>query len=111
MAELKPTKGKPASAVEAAPSKPKRELPRVTFTAEDIPEVKDWKIGGKYYLELEVEQVAAEKDRYGLEGEKENPLTATFKVVAVKAVRKTEAKKEDNPGPKKTRRNPNELGY
>jgi hypothetical protein len=89
--ELKKVKGTKTPAVEK-PAEPKRELPRVTFTAEDVPEIKDWKIGGKYYLELEVEQVAAEKDRFGYEGEKESPLTATFKVVAVMAVHKTEKK-------------------
>ncbi len=108
MAELKPTKGKPAMTAEA-PSRPKRELPRVTFTAEDIPEIKNWSVGGKYRLEMEVEQVAAEKDRYGYDEGKNQPLTATFKVTAVKAVSKSE--KENNPGPKKSRRNPNELGY
>lgn len=99
--ELKPTKGTPSPGAIAEKSpKPKRELPRVTFTAEDVPEIKDWKIGGKYYLELEVEQVAAEKDRYGYEGEKEKPLTATFKVVAVKAI-KHESHKENNDDEKK----------
>ena len=97
--ELKKVKGTKMSAVEK-PAEPKRELPRVTFTAEDVPEIKDWKIGGKYYLELEVEQVAAEKDRYGYEGEKERPLTATFKVVAVKAM-KHESHKENNDDEKK----------
>ncbi len=83
--ELKKVKGTKTPAVEK-PAEPKRELPRVTFTAEDVPEIKDWKVGGKYYLELEVEQVAMEKDRYGFENEKEKPLTATFKVLAVKAM-------------------------
>jgi predicted RNA-binding protein YlxR (DUF448 family) len=85
--ELKPTKGTPSpGAIAEKSEKPKRELPRVTFTAEDIPEIKNWKIGGKYYLKLEVEEVAAEKDRYGFEGEKEKPLTATFKVLAVRVM-------------------------
>lgn len=97
--ELKKVKGTKMTAAEK-PAEPKRELPRVTFTSEDVPEVKDWKIGSKYYLELEVEQVAAEKDRYGFEGEKEKPLTATFKVVAVKAI-KHESHKEDDKGEKK----------
>ena len=113
--ELKKIKGTKMPAVEK-PSEPKRELPRVTFTAEDVPEIKDWKIGGKYYLELEVEQVAAEKDRYGYEGEKERPLTATFKVMAVKALNH-ESKKENSDGEKKKKeiefgnyKNPNRIG-
>lgn len=115
--ELKPTKGTPSPGAIAEKSpKPKRELPRVTFTAEDVPEIKDWKIGEKYFLELEVEQVSAEKDRFGYEGEKESPLTATFKVVAVKAVHKSEKKDDDKEDEKKkgieygNYKNPNRLG-
>lgn len=92
--ELKEVKGTKTPAVEKQ-AEPKRELPRVTFTAADVPEIKDWKVGGKYYLELEVEQVAIEKDRYGFEGEKEKPLTATFKVLAVKALDHGSHKKEE----------------
>ena len=113
--ELKPTKGtvSPGAVAEKSSEKPKRELSRVTFTAEDIPEIKNWKIGGKYYLELEVEEVAAEKDRYGFEGEKEKPLTETFKVLAVKAMnRMTEHDDDDHKEdmfPKGYKGNPNRL--
>lgn len=113
--ELKKVKGTKTPAVEK-PAEPKRELPRVTFTAEDVPEINDWKIGEKYFLELEVEQVSAEKDRYGYEGEKEKPLTATFKVVAVKALkREPKEKDEDNESEKKKKiefgnyKNPNRI--
>lgn len=92
--ELKEVKGTKAPAVEK-PAEPKRELPRVTFTAEDLPEIKEWKIGGKYHLELEVEEVAAEKDRYGYEEDKQKPLTATFKVVAVKSLEHGSHEKEE----------------
>lgn len=111
--ELKKVKGTKTLAAEK-PSEPKRELPRVTFSAEDLPEIKDWKIGGKYYLELEVEEVAAEKDRYGYEGEKERPLTATFKVVAVKAMKHESDKENDSEKKKKIEfgnyKNPNRIG-
>lgn len=104
--ELKKVKGQKTPTVEK-PAESKRELPRVTFTAEDLPEVKDWKVGGKYYLELEVEQVAMEKDRYGFEGEKEKPLTATFKVLGVKAMdHRSSHKDEDTFGNYK---NPNKV--
>jgi len=110
--ELKKVKGTKMPAVEK-PSEPKRELPRVTFTSEDLPEIKEWKIGGKYYLELEVEEVAAEKDRYGYEGEKERPLTATFKVVAVKAMNHESKKENDDEKKKKIEfgnyKNPNRI--
>jgi len=109
MAELKKTKGTPTGLVAEKDEKPKRELPRVSFTVEALPSIKDWKVGGKYRLELEVEQVAAEKDRYGYEEGKDKPLTATFKVTAVKAANKNES--GGNPEPKKPRRNPNAIGY
>lgn len=105
--ELKEIKGTKTPAVEK-PAEPKRELPRVTFTAEDVPEIKNWKVGDKYYLELEVEQVAMEKDRYGFEGEKEKPLTATFKVLAVKALNHNSKDKEEM-FPKDYKGNPNRL--
>lgn len=108
MAELKKTKGNPTG-IAPAEAKPKRELPRVTFTADDIPEIKSWSVGGKYKLEIEVEQVAAEKDRYGYEGDKDRPLTGTFKVTAVKAVKSAPVK--GNPGPKMKDSNPNKVGY
>lgn len=114
--ELKKVKGTKTPTVEK-PAEPKRELPRVTFTAEDIPEIKSWKIGGKYYLELEVEEVAAEKDRYGYEEDKQKPLTAIFKVLAVKALEhESKEKDEDNEGEKKKKiefgnyKNPNRIG-
>lgn len=107
--ELKLTKGTPTpGAVAEKSEKQKRELPRVTFTAEDVPEIKDWKVEGKYYLELEVEQVAMEKDRYGFEAEKEKPLTATFKVLAVKAMDHGSHEKEGM-FPKGYKGNPNRL--
>lgn len=112
--ELKPTKGAPSpGAIAEKSDKPKRELPRVTFTAEDVPEIKDWKVGSKYFLKLEVEQVAMEKDRFGYEGEKESPLTATFKVLAVKAMdhipEHSEDEHKEEMFPKGYKGNPNRL--
>lgn len=100
--ELKKLKGEKRGVPETD-SAPKRELPRITFTATDLPEIKDWKVGGKYYLELEVEQVAVSKNEYGFEEDKE--LKATFRVAKVKAL--------NNPGKEKVEfgnyKNPNKL--
>lgn len=70
----------------------RKEFPHVTFSVKDIPEIKDWKVGGKYKLEIAVEQVSAEKNRFGFN--EKQPLTATFKVVAVKALEASNPKKE-----------------
>lgn len=79
--QLKKVKGEKKSMPDSAP---KRELPRITFTATDLKEIKNWKVGGKYRIELEVEQVAMSKNEYEFENEKE--LKATFKVTKVKTL-------------------------
>lgn len=89
--ELKKVKGEKRGVAE---EDPKRELPRITFTVSDLPELKNWKVGGKYTLEVEVEQVAMSKNEYGFEEEKE--LKATFKVTKVKASGNPNSKKKDN---------------
>ena len=60
-------------------------MPTVSLDADDLPEIKDWKVGGKYKLELEVEQVSASKDDYMMEGEKKHPMTARFRIIKVKS--------------------------
>lgn len=40
-------------------------LPSFSVTEKDLPAIKDWKIGGKYKLEIEVEQVDISKSEYG----------------------------------------------
>lgn len=54
-------------------------MPRISFTVKDLPEIKDWKIGGKYKLDIEVEEVAISKDEWG----DNEPMRATFKVKKV----------------------------
>ena len=58
-------------------------MPTVSLDAGDLPEIKDWKVGGKYKLELEVEQVSASKDDYMMEGDKKHPMTARFRIIKV----------------------------
>lgn len=36
-------------------------LPTITFSSEDLPEVKDWAVNGKYRLVIDVEEVGVRK--------------------------------------------------
>ncbi len=58
-------------------------MPTVSLDADDLPEINDWKVGGKYKLELEVEQVSASKDDMMMEGEKKHSMTARFRIIKV----------------------------
>lgn len=54
---------------------PSYERPKPTFTVteKDIPAIKEWEVGGKYTLEIEVEMVSHSKgDQYGPESSKAN---------------------------------------
>lgn len=44
---------------------PLEEKPRLHIPVEKLKEAKDWKVGKKYLLELEVEMVGLNKDSYG----------------------------------------------
>lgn len=44
-----------------------QEKPRLHIQVEKLKEAKDWKVGKKYVLELEVEMVGLNKEMYGEE--------------------------------------------
>lgn len=50
-------------------------LPTFNLTEKDLPEIKEWKVGKKYKLEIEVEQIAVSKNEYG-----KSPMTARFRI-------------------------------
>lgn len=50
-------------------------LPSFSLTEKDLPAIKNWQVGKKYTVIMEVEQVSMSKDEYG-----KSPLTARFKV-------------------------------
>ncbi len=54
---------------------PMRMLPSFSLTEKDLPAIKNWRVGKKYKLEIEVEQVAMSKDEYG-----KSPMEARFKI-------------------------------
>ena len=43
---------------------PTRFLPSFSVTVKDLPEIKGWKVGKKYMLEMEVEMTSMSKDEY-----------------------------------------------
>ncbi len=54
---------------------PMRMLPSFSVTEKDLPEIKDWKVGKTYKLEIEVEVVSMGKNEYG-----KSPLDARLKI-------------------------------
>lgn len=52
-------------------------LPSFSLTEKQFPPLKDWKVGKKYKMEIEVEQVSMSKNEYA---DRDEPLTARFKI-------------------------------
>jgi len=81
----------PTVKIEHEKSKPYKETPTIRLTSEDIPELKDWKVGGKYSLSIEVEQTSMRQgSEYEIEDSdesaKDKKISATFKIKSVKSV-------------------------
>jgi len=77
---LKPVKGKKT---QMSADMPKRELPNFSLSEDDLPEIKNWKVGGKYRLIIEVEQVSLSKGDYY--GSTDKKLQARFQVKKILA--------------------------
>jgi hypothetical protein len=59
--------------------------PSISFDVKTLPQIKDWKVGGKYRLVIDVEQVSASKDDYDFDSDSDSgKLSARFKVLKVK---------------------------
>lgn len=55
-----------------------KEKPTLSLSSKDLPEIKNWKVGGKYRITIDVEQTASRKaDEY----DDDKGLHATFKVL------------------------------
>lgn len=65
-------------------------LPSLSLTSDDLPAIKDWKVGGRYKLEVTVEQTSmSQGDEYDMqmsagEGNKKKPIRARFKIMDIK---------------------------
>lgn len=62
-----------AAAMDVEISRPK---PRVTVTAEQVPEIKDWQVGETYDISIRGKMVAVREDEW----EDDQPMEATFVV-------------------------------
>jgi len=58
--------------VKASSASPK---PTFSLTSKELPEVKDWQVGKKYRIVLDVEQVGLDKDEY------DKRIHARFKIL------------------------------
>ena len=65
--------------------KPNKYPVTLRLDEDDLPELKSWKVGGKYKLTIDVEQISMSKgDEYGEMDSKEKPKTrATFKITNI----------------------------
>lgn len=53
--------------------------PRISFTEDELPEIKEWSVGKKYKLEIKVEMTGINKMEYG---ENKNKIQGQFKVIS-----------------------------
>lgn len=53
--------------------------PTFSLTVDQLPEIKNWKVGNKYKMVIEVEQTSMAKQEYM----KDQPLTARFRITKV----------------------------
>jgi len=53
--------------------------PTLELTSKQVPEVKDWKVGGKYTITVQIEQTSMNKSQYGSDTES---VRCSFKVLA-----------------------------
>lgn len=65
--------------------KPSKYPVTIRLDEDDLPELTKWKVGGKYKLTMEVEQISMSKgDEYGeMEPGSKNKTRASFKVLSV----------------------------
>ncbi len=83
-------------------SKPMKYPTMVRFDEDELPEITKWKVGGKYKITLDVEQMSMSKgDEFNeIEGNrKEKPKTrASFKVLSVTPLGGSNTKDAKRPG-------------
>ncbi len=72
-------------------SKPSRIMPSFELTEADLPQIKDWDVGNKYTVTMQVEQISKSKGGmydFGMEGESNKKISARFRIVSVSAEKK-----------------------
>lgn len=77
------------------PSAVERMKPMLHLSEDDLPEIKDWKVGGKYTIVLEVEQTGAHKNMAMLEGDSKK-MSADFTVLNVSVGDRDEEEEDED---------------
>lgn len=68
--------------------------PHLDLSEKDLPAIKDWKVGTKYTIVLEVEMTSIRKSEF----EKNNPISACFSINSVKTTSGNKKKYENRVG-------------
>jgi len=76
---------------------PRRILPSFTLTSDDLPELKDWKVGGVYFLKVKVEQTQLGKgmNEWETTPKGEKKMHARFQMLGIEAEEKEKENSED----------------
>lgn len=70
----------------------RRVLPSFTLSSVDLPELKDWEVGGVYFLKVKVEQVSLGKgeQEWGEPKEGDKKRHARFQILGIEAMQEKE---------------------
>lgn len=81
MADKKRRASSTGSLHESLPQKYERPKPTFSISEAELPEIKDWTVGKKYKIALEVEMVShSQGDEYGFDSDKGKKHSARFKI-------------------------------
>lgn len=83
MAKEKMNKVIPETMPSLAENRKTKIYPTFQLDDEDLPEIKDWKVGDKYMLIMEVEQLSMRQGNEWQGAEKDKKVHATFKIISV----------------------------
>jgi hypothetical protein len=75
-------------------SEPSRLLPSFSLSTKDLPDIKNWSVGQKYKLEIEVEQTEMSMNEYAPGA----PLSARFRILKVKNIAESDEAKKAKKG-------------
>lgn len=84
----------------------KKPKPKVYVDAEDLPAIKDWKVGETYNIQAKVKLVfQSEGDEYESEYQQEGvpakkPMKATFKILSIEPIKGSKSKKSSESIPR-----------
>ena len=67
-------------------AEPMKMPPMIHLGEEDLAAIKDWKVGAKYRLIIDVEQTESSMGMMTMPGEKKDKMHASFKVLKVRNV-------------------------